>query len=102
MSKPIDLFTEEHYIKMKRYEHLYKEYEQTSSVVRLDHNLLEIMQDVHFALFGIRTNLSCYNCILELFQITFQIFRKYEANKNINGEVEGRAKRPRIQQPDRG
>lgn len=56
---------------------------KTGSVSNLQDHEKHIMNDVHFELLGIRSKLSCNNCVLEMLTYVYMQYDKFKA-ANLN------------------
>jgi len=55
--------------------------EQTGNLTNINEMELHIMKSVHDEILGVKTNISCKNCVLEMVQFLGARFKKYEQTR---------------------
>ncbi len=97
-------FNKEHHERLKPLEHYWITFKKSGTVLNIEPKDIDVIAGVQDECLGVKTNMSCNNCVAEAFKYVFIQFDKFIPDENIKNtewvEV-GREKRRRIPNQNR-
>lgn len=83
--------TQEQFDRLTPYVWYWNSLKQSGSITGMQEQEKSVINDIHFELLGVKHNITCPNCIIEMVTYVYRQYDKFKLN-----QPEGKPKRKRI------